>query len=129
MIKRIKKYFEDRRNKQIEDYLSKKAEAEAIEAAKIKEAVDKVLKEQSEAIKTAEEPWIKLESGELHPEHGIQLKLDWNGAFIDYLKKECGFSGPDDEAIIQKYIGAVYQDIYESGNNDRLITLSEKFKE
>lgn len=129
MFKVISNWFKKRREAQFEAYIKQKEEALALESAKLQAAIDLALAQKDEAQKTSEEPWVKLESGELHPEHGIQLKLDWNGAFIDYLKDECGFTGPDDTAIIQKYIGAVYKEIYESGNNEQLAAISEKLKE
>lgn len=129
MIKAIKEWFRKRREAQFEAFIKQKEDAAKAEAAKLQEAINLALKQQEDSLKTSEEPWVKLESGELHPEHGIQLKLDWNGAFIDYLKKDCGFTGPDDEAIMQKYIGAVYKEIYESGNNEQLLAMSEKLKE
>ncbi len=125
----IKNWFQKRKEQQIEAYLAKKQREDQQREDQLKTVIAKTIQEQEEALKHSDTPWVKLESAEIHPEYGMQMKLDWNAAFIKHLKTECGFSGTDDEHIIQKYIGALYKEIYESAINENLITSSEKLRE
>lgn len=65
----------------------------------------KILKEKDvELKKKSSEPWVEI-SGENYSDEGKQfeLKLDWNHAFIKYLKNH-GYKGKSDEEIIDKWL-------------------------
>ena len=55
--------------------------------------------------KNSEEPWVTI-VGDAVGEEGIQLSLDWNDAFIKFLKA-AGIDGTDDTAIVQKWLAMV----------------------
>ena len=55
------------------------------------------------------EPFIAVISESFHAEHGIELKLDWNDAMINFLKRN-GYAGVDDEQIIQQYVYDLFSD-------------------
>lgn len=56
------------------------------------------------------EPWIEVKSAKHDDVKGIQIELDWNNAFIQYLK-ENGITGKDEEIAVQKYLGLLYEDL------------------
>lgn len=58
------------------------------------------------------EPWIEIISDKFDPNQGIQIALDWNEAFIEYLK-EAGFQGTNDEEVVRLYLAFLYRDIIE----------------
>lgn len=58
----------------------------------------------------SDEPQVAIVSSGLDPARGIKLELDWNDAFIRFLKGS-GFDGPDDETIVQKWLATIYKDL------------------
>ncbi len=64
--------------------------------------------------KDSDEPWFEFCGGEIHPEHGLQLQLDWNDAFIDQLRRH-GYKGTSDDELIAQYIANIQKTIDERG--------------
>ena len=62
------------------------------------------------------EPWIEVIGDSIDPVRGLILKLDWNDAFIQYLK-ENGITGQDEDTAVQKYLALLYQDQAEKVEN------------
>ncbi len=58
------------------------------------------------------EPWVEIKGERIDPVRGISLELDWNQAFIEYLK-ENGITGTDEDHIIQKWLSLLYGDLIE----------------
>ena len=56
--------------------------------------------------KSSTEPWVEIRGSTVDPVKGIQIELDWNDAFIQYLKDN-NFTGRDDETIVQKWLAAL----------------------
>lgn len=56
----------------------------------------------------SQEPWVEWHSDSYDPQLGICMKLDWNDAFIVHLRQN-GFTGTDDEAIVQHWLASVAQ--------------------
>lgn len=105
----IKKRDQER----IEKEAAEKLEQEKrIEAAKLAQAEDDKKRKESD------EPWINIESIEVDNNGNIKMKLDWNPAFITYLRTN-GFDG-DEDRMVQKWVGALYRTIYKDGSNDAL---------
>lgn len=67
---------------------------------------------EDEARRNSAEPWVEIKSDGIDEVKGIQIELDWNEAFIQYLK-EAGIKGPNEDAIVQKWIAFLYQDLIE----------------
>lgn len=59
--------------------------------------------------KQSEEPFIEVISESFDEKAGIQIKLDWNDAMINYLKRN-GYRGVTDDEIIEKYVSDVFND-------------------
>jgi hypothetical protein len=124
-------YFKKRREAEFEAYIAQK-EAEALEKKKAEEAAAEALRQ--EAIKIAEEkerqiqesdePFIEVVSGGVSDTGGIKMELNWNKAFVKYLREQCNFQG-EDEIIVQRWIGALYAEMYVDGNNEALNLLNE----
>lgn len=66
--------------------------------------------EEDEAKRNSVEPWIEIKNDSIDPIKGIQLTLDWNDAFIQYLKDN-GIKGRDDETIVQKWLAMLYEQL------------------
>ena len=114
---RIEKEVIAKKVAQAEAEAEEKRKAELIEAAKFLEL------QNEENKKNSDEPWIKVESSQVDTDGNIRMKLDWNPAFVRYLKNECGFSG-DEDNIVQKWIGALYREIHVDSKNDALNILT-----
>lgn len=56
------------------------------------------------------EPFILLRSIELDKEKGIAVNIDFNDAFISYLKK-AGITGDNDDDIVKRWLAHLSQDI------------------
>jgi len=68
-------------------------------------------KKQATVVKDAE-PWVDIKGAIEDPEHGIKMELDWNDAFVTYLRDN-GITGADDEVVVQKWIALLYRDLME----------------
>lgn len=85
--------------------LAKKVEtARAVEVTKLKERKLEEFTEKELEMEKSAEPWCDVMVVGVDPEKGTALRTGWNTAFIKYLK-ENGFTGDDEEAIIQNWIG------------------------
>jgi len=78
---------------------------DAVGLYRAKDAADK-------AKRDGTEPWIEIKSADYSEIKGINIELDWNEAFIQYLKDN-GMKGRDEEAIVQKWLAYLYQDLIE----------------
>lgn len=95
--------------------LTEAREAEARVKQELEQAKDEVgiyrLKEETDRLKReGKEPWVEIKSADHSEVKGIQIELDWNDAFIQYLKDN-GITGRDEETVVQKWIAFLYQDL------------------
>jgi len=51
-------------------------------------------------------PFIDIISEKHDSEHGLEIKMDWNAAFINELKAN-GYTGDDEEAMVHKWLGTL----------------------
>jgi hypothetical protein len=58
------------------------------------------------------EPWVEIKSADYNETRGFKIELDWNDAFITYLKDN-GLRGKNDEEIVQKWLGYLYGNLIE----------------
>lgn len=61
-------------------------------------------------MKASDEPWVDFEGTVRDTEHGQRIQLEWNDAFIVYLR-EAGIDGTDEEQVVQKYIALLMRDM------------------
>jgi len=100
---------EDKERVLAENKVKKEAEEAAI--AKIK-AEQEAKEEAEKKLRESSDPWVDIKAIVHDPEKGVQIELDWNEAFIEYLKAN-NYTGVDEEAIIQKYLAVLTQNIVE----------------
>lgn len=100
-------------------------EREAQRVLEAKEAAAEMLKaeqsareEAEKAFRESDEPWVDIKAIVHDPEKGVKIELDWNDAFVIYLKQN-GYTGVNDESIIQKYIITLTRDIVESMDGEK----------
>lgn len=121
----------DLRMKRIEDTIHTAEVAKAAALAEL-ETTKKLLAEQSEELaetseslgvmrsqaaaddarRNGKEPWVEIKSAEFNEVKGIQIELDWNEAFVQYLK-ENGVKARNDDQIVQKWLMMLYADLIE----------------
>lgn len=82
------------------------------ELAETKEQVGiyRAQEEADRAKREGTEPWVEIKSADYSEVKGIQIELDWNEAFIQYLKDN-GIKGKDEELTVQKWLAFLYQDL------------------
>lgn len=89
--------------------------------------------DQYEEKRNGTEPWIEIVGENIDPVRGIHLQLDWNDAFIQYLK-ENGISAKDEDAAIQKWLALLYHNLVNSleqqiiENSDKPEHLTSEFQ-
>jgi hypothetical protein len=66
--------------------------------------------ETNNAAKDSEEPWVEIVGEGLDPLKGLKIDLDWNQAFIVYLRTH-GYTGAGDETVVGKWLVDLYKQI------------------
>lgn len=61
----------------------------------------------------SQNPMVRILGESVSEEEGIKIELDWNPAFIKYLRKN-GLTATNDEQLIQKWIAMLYRDLIEN---------------
>ena len=62
----------------------------------------------------SDDPWVDFVGEVRDTEKGQRLEMNWNDAFIVFLKS-IGITGLDDEQMVQKYISLLLQDMVDKG--------------
>jgi hypothetical protein len=60
--------------------------------------------------KNSSVPWVDINTADFDLSTGFKIDLDWNDAFIAYLRQN-GIKGQTDEIIVQKWLAFLYEDI------------------
>ena len=68
--------------------------------------------------KNSDEPWVQVIGESVDPKQGIKIELDWNDAFVTYLRRN-GYTGSSEETIVQKWLAHLYQHLIEKMNPDK----------
>lgn len=91
--------------------LSKEIEflKERLEAAEENMDDYKRYREEKEMLKNSGEPWVDFETRVIDNDGRVEVKMDWNAEFIDYLKKE-GFTASSDEELISIYFSSLVRE-------------------
>lgn len=115
MFEKIKEWFNQDRLGDLEKQVRAIAEAK-IELGEELEKTQTQLREYQE--KEQEEndrrssavPWVEIKSANFNETTGIQIELDWNDAFVSYLRDN-GITGATEELIVQKWLAFLYDDL------------------
>ncbi len=67
--------------------------------------LQRIVSEEADKYRDSKEPWVTI-IGDTITEEGIQLALDWNDAFIKFLKAQ-GVTGTDDTQIVQHWLAMI----------------------
>lgn len=62
-----------------------------------------------ELMKASPDPWVDI-IGWVRTDEGVKIELEWNDAFIDYLRAE-GIKGIDAEQTVQKWVTLLLRDM------------------
>lgn len=94
---------------QVISELSDKEQREK-EALRIKkEQENKTRQKYVSEMRESAEPWMEIIG--MSEENGkISIELDWNPPFVTLLKQS-GYTGPDDESVVQRYIAILAKQI------------------
>ena len=91
------------------------AEARAKEEAG-RPQISRLISEEADKYRDSKEPWVTI-VGESVTKDGLKLELDWNDAFVKFLKAQ-GVVGNDDTQIVQKWLAMIaYQTSDSLGQN------------
>ena len=71
------------------------------------------------AKKESDDPWVELKGGDVDPEKGLELQLDWNNAFIDQLKAQ-GYRGNDEGQLVAQWLLQISQSVAVNSLNNNL---------
>lgn len=60
-------------------------------------------------MKESPDPWVDI-IGWVHTDEGVKVELEWNNAFVDYLRGN-GINGADEEQVVQKWVTLLLRDM------------------
>lgn len=69
--------------------------------------------------------YVSIESTERHPEHGFEMKFDWNKKFIAILAKD-GIEADSDEEMVQTFFGSLMRADDLEAYEDELMKAAEE---
>lgn len=67
---------------------------------------NRVIEEEREALRNSPEPWVEVIGNSYDSEKNLKVQLDWNDAFIRYLRVN-GFTGATDDVVVQKWLAGL----------------------
>lgn len=66
----------------------------------------RILEEERDKKRNSLEPWVEVMSDKVDEDGRIEIQLDWNPAFIHYLRMN-GFRGANEEVMVQTWLAAL----------------------
>ncbi len=112
---------EDKKDKEVDPDLIAAIKAQVLEEMKdentrkmelARAEREKQRKEYEEYVakmKESKEPWVDV-TGWSETDQGVKVELEWNDAFVDYLRAN-GVTGADDEQVVQKWVTLLLRDM------------------
>ena len=101
----VDEYIEERVNQLFAD----KQKMELDERIASRKVEEEVIVKYNEVMQNSKEPWVDL-NAYTESENGLKIGLDWNDAFVDYLRA-AGMSGIDDEQIVHTWLAMLMKDV------------------
>lgn len=74
-----------------------------------REEAHRQYQEYVDRMKKTDEPWVDV-VGWSETEQGVKVELEWNDAFVDYLRAQ-GVAGADDDQVVQKWVTLLLRDM------------------
>lgn len=65
--------------------------------------------------KLSDEPWVEVIGGDVDPERGLQMRLDWNDAFIEQLRAQ-GYRGTSESTLVGQWLLNVSNTVTDGGD-------------
>lgn len=62
-----------------------------------------------EKMKQSPDPWVDI-IGWVRTDEGVKIELEWNDAFVDYLRSN-GIKGADEDQVVQKWVTLLLRDM------------------
>lgn len=69
----------------------------------------RIVNEEREKKRMSAEPWVEVIGEKIDEDGRIELQLDWNAAFVKYLRLN-GFRGATDDVLVQTWLAALQKD-------------------
>lgn len=88
-------------------FKSKKQKQQELQE-EVRNLIKQTKEEEDKARYESNEPWVNVVSERVDPENGVELKLDWNKAFIKYLQAH-GIRGRSEDEIVDKWLRTLGQ--------------------
>lgn len=101
----IKEQLKAQVMEELKDETTRKMEHEKIR----REAEDDEHQKYIETMKASPDPWVEI-IGWVRTDQGVKVELEWNNAFVDYLRAN-GIKGSDDEQTVQKWVTLLLRDM------------------
>jgi len=101
----IKEQLKAQLLEELKDEQTKKLEEARARRKKEQEEHQKYI----ETMKQSPDPWVDI-VGWVHTDKGVKVELEWNDAFVDYLRSN-GISGTDEEQVVQKWVTLLLRDM------------------
>lgn len=90
---------------ELKDEQTRKMEESKAEREKQKQAYQDYISR----MKQSTEPWVDV-VGWSETDKGVKVELEWNDAFVDYLRAS-GVTGADDDQVVQKWVTLLLRDM------------------
>lgn len=74
-----------------------------------------VLIAEREAKRRSSDPWVDVTSEVIHEDGRFEIEMDWNDAFIKYLRQH-GFRGANEEILVQQWLASIHKEIEQGGD-------------
>lgn len=98
----------------------KKSEAERVHREKVEKAED-TISALTDEMQESDKPYVIVRSIGFDSRNGVQVQLDWNPAFIRYLKAG-GIDGRNEDEIVRRWLAMLSHEIVQDGiANDYII--------
>lgn len=91
--------------KEMQDEQTRKMEESRLERERQRKEYEAYV----EKMKASSEPWVDV-TGWSETDKGVKVELEWNDAFVDYLRG-AGVTGADDEQVVQKWVTLLLRDM------------------
>lgn len=99
----------------INETIFEKIESLNTQLLKQQESIDILMEVRKK--KESDEPWMEVLGGEITKDGQMELKLDWNDAFIAQLQQN-GYRGNSEQQLVSNWLGKVYGILKEEANEN-----------
>lgn len=106
----LKQLREELKREILADLQTDEQKKEAMLAARREEEA-KAREEYVKKMQESSDPWVDIR-GWVETKEGVKVELDWNDAFVAYLRTN-GITGDSDDQVVQKWVAMLMADMAE----------------